>query len=53
MNIWTKEGISNRRQEKILQWKMHDIYASTNTVRFILRRKIRYAGQVTRIGDYK
>jgi hypothetical protein len=37
--------------EKVVQWGLHDLYPSLDTVRQIKSRRMRWAGHVARMGE--
>jgi hypothetical protein len=50
-NIWTKEGRSNGRLEKVARLEHHNLYSSRNIIRQMKPRGVRWAGHVARIGE--
>jgi hypothetical protein len=44
--IWTEEGRNNRRFEKLQNYSLHNMYSSSNIIRMIKSRRMRWAGHV-------
>jgi hypothetical protein len=44
--MWTKEGKSDRRLEKLHNEELHDLYSSSNIIRTIKSRRMRWVGYI-------
>jgi hypothetical protein len=50
-NIWTEEGLNNWRLKKMHSEELHNLYSAPNIIRITKRRRMRWAGHVTCMGE--
>ena len=51
-NIQIQEGCQSERLRKLQNERLHSFYRSSNIVRVIKSRILRWAGHVARMGEY-